>query len=924
MRTLYRRGVSALLSLLLLAQTAPLSLTASAAGTEPVDVSITQEHFPDPVFRQWLTQAENLNGAGSDGILTEAELSAIRTLDLSGLGLTSLEGIELFPALERLYCAGNQLTELDLRQNTALTALNCSWNQLSRLDLTGLAQLTSLNCENSRLSELILEGCEALETLLAQNNNLTYLDLSGAVSLKLVDLFDNQLASLDLTALTALEFVNLDQNRLTALDLSQNTNLTPAKGFTVQNNLLNTLTLPVRAGMQVSPEAYAQQDPQTGYDRTAWYTDAGYGSPVDGAVEAGGQTLYAKRLPNDYTIRFSGRGGSGGMDPQPAVWDTPLHLSANRFTRRGYTFAGWENAHGDGGVYSDGQKVTNLAGKVQGDTVTLFAQWTPVTYTLAFDGSGGSGSMPSQTLTYDQAAALPACTLAAPADQEFAGWALEAGGPVRYRDGASIRNLSDTQGETVTLYAVWRAPVENQYLERLESAFSRFQAEDYTARDWERLSTLHSGAAGEIAAAVDTGEMEDICAGAEAAMTDVPTLAQRAQAVLTAWRAAYPAVGQADANAVTAGNATQLRQEALDAAAGLTAELAGAVHPDLTAPADREQTAALALELAGGSLAGLDRLEEAAAWAVSLNGLAGQALAEVTSRQASVYEAVVQAAIPHAAQLAPSLTEALELRAALAVRKQLAAAQLQAEYQAYDPDLYSAAGSAALAEVLRDSLSSLESAESAGAVSARLDKALRELAAVPDRDQESGDSSLPFTDVAAADWCYDAVRYVHRRGIMNGYSDGAFAPQRQLSRAQLAQLLYNLEGRPQAESAAGQFADLIPGSWSESALSWAVESGVLSGYQDGLLRPDRSVSRQQLAAMLYRYAQHKGYDTDRRTDLGGFQDAAQSAEYAREALQWAVAMGIVQGTAENTLSPNGAATRAQTAAMLMRFCENPA
>ena len=197
----------------------------------------------------------------------------------------------------------------------------------------------------------------------------------------------------------------------------------------------------------------------------------------------------------------------------------------------------------------------------------------------------------------------------------------------------------------------------------------------------------------------------------------------------------------------------------------------------------------------------------------------------------------------------------------------------------------------------------------------------RELKSVPDLEQEAHPPVWPFTDVSDTDWCYDAVAYVHERGIMNGYSQDTFGPQNRLSRAQLAQILYNLEGRPQTDSVSGSYGDLTPGAWYEDAISWAVKSGVLSGYGDGNMRPNQAVSRQQLAAMLYRYAQHKGNDVSQSADLDGFQDRDQVAAYAQAPLQWAVAAGIVNGTSADTLSPNGSASRAQTAVMLMRFCD---
>ena len=135
--------------------------------------------------------------------------------------------------------------------------------------------------------------------------------------------------------------------------------------------------------------------------------------------------------------------------------------------------------------------------------------------------------------------------------------------------------------------------------------------------------------------------------------------------------------------------------------------------------------------------------------------------------------------------------------------------------------------------------------------------------------------------------------------------------------AHLAQLLYNLENRP--DTAHARYPDMEAGAWYETAISWATEVGILTGYDDGSVRPNASITRQQLAAMLYRYAQYKGHDVTQQADLSGYRDAAQIAPYALDAMQWANAAGILNGS-EDALLPGNTATRAQTAAMLTRFC----
>ena len=133
-------------------------------------------------------------------------------------------------------------------------------------------------------------------------------------------------------------------------------------------------------------------------------------------------------------------------------------------------------------------------------------------------------------------------------------------------------------------------------------------------------------------------------------------------------------------------------------------------------------------------------------------------------------------------------------------------------------------------------------------------------------------------------------------------------------------ILHRLEGTPAAE--ASTFADVEAGQWYADAVGWGSANGVVKGYSALEFAPLQNITREQLAAILYRYAQLKGYDTSKRADLSGYTDADKISAYALEAMQWAVAEGLLTGRTETTLVPGGEATRAEAAMILMRFCEN--
>lgn len=232
-----QKGISIFLSVLLLGQSIPAALAVSEDESQGEGVAITQEVFPDAGFRSWLKNPAHISGYGADGLLTEEELAEIRAINVAGQNLTSLQGIEVFSALESLDCQNNRLTELDVRQNRELKYLHCAFNRIRSLDVSGLGKLISLVCENNGMTALDLTGCTALEIIYCRSNNLPKVDFSSNTSLKFIETFDNRLTEVDLSMLSNLEFVHLDHNRLTHLDLSKNTNLSPiGSGFVARNN----------------------------------------------------------------------------------------------------------------------------------------------------------------------------------------------------------------------------------------------------------------------------------------------------------------------------------------------------------------------------------------------------------------------------------------------------------------------------------------------------------------------------------------------------------------------------------------------------------------------------------------------------------------------------------------------------------------
>lgn len=181
-------------------------------------------------------------------------------------------------------------------------------------------------------------------------------------------------------------------------------------------------------------------------------------------------------------------------------------------------------------------------------------------------------------------------------------------------------------------------------------------------------------------------------------------------------------------------------------------------------------------------------------------------------------------------------------------------------------------------------------------------------------------SKTTFNDVSANDWFASAVDYVTGKGMMNGTADNTFSPKANTTRGMVVTVLYRLENQP--STSAASFTDVASGAYYANAVAWANANGIVSGYGSGKFGPNDKVTREQLAAILYRYAQYKKYDVSGANSLDGYTDVQSVSSYAVPALQWANAAGVVTGKSGSKLDPKGNATRAEVAAMLMRFCEN--
>ena len=187
-------------------------------------------------------------------------------------------------------------------------------------------------------------------------------------------------------------------------------------------------------------------------------------------------------------------------------------------------------------------------------------------------------------------------------------------------------------------------------------------------------------------------------------------------------------------------------------------------------------------------------------------------------------------------------------------------------------------------------------------------------------DENPGTDVNPFTDISEKDWFYGDVMFVYENGLMLGTSKTLFSPHGTVMRGMMATILWRMEGSP-VPKGKNSFTDVEAGKWYADAITWTAENGIFAGYGKDKFGPDDPITREQLAAIFYRYADYKGYDLTVKGNPDTFKDADKITDYAKTAMQWTVGSGLVKGKSGNLLDPQGTATRAEIAAMLHRFIE---
>lgn len=405
--------------------------------------------------------------------------------------------------------------------------------------------------------------------------------------------------------------------------------------------------------MTVEAEVFYEQNPLTGYDNVEWYLDPSFTRPVspEDVLPANGQTLFARWVPNPYTVYYRPNGGQGSMEPQPAVYGTSFALTPNAFTRTGYTFASWH------------------------------------TYTIHFDAGSGEGTMEDITATYDKSVTLPNNAFTN-TESVFLGWAQSdsADQPEYFAD-QSVRNLTAENGGSVTFYPVWNplSAIKDSFQAALDTLKGSYSSADYYNEDWALIEKAYNTAktAIDTATAEQVESLQQTLNEAAQAMSAVPTRTARAEELAQHWTAQFAStLGKLNAP-VSMADRVDRQADVGDALRGSAAN-ALAAHSQLSDPASALAAANEARALLENQLTRLQAMERALGWMGQAEDWYGKPMSEATSGTVDELAALEQSlsALDADARFFcdPAAVSSISEKARLAREKQEALKELEAEY----------------------------------------------------------------------------------------------------------------------------------------------------------------------------------------------------------------------------------------------------
>lgn len=666
-----------------------------------------------------------------------------------------------------------------------------------------------------------------------------------------------------------------------------------------------TVTIPVAAGL--TPDSY---------DLYVYNEQYNGDKMTDLASELKSIPLTV-RAANTYTVTYApGTNGTGTASTATKLEGRPLTLADKLFTRTGYTQTGWATVDG-------GEKVYDLGAIYEENApITLYPVWTANQYTVTLDSNGGGAVTPSTvTVTYGED--CPAMPVLQWAGHIFDGWYDAQAGGKQYVDGNGNSTARYDKTENCTLYAQWQeapmctvtfapnggtltgaatsseqqnAPIAQPDDPTREghsflgwykdpACTQRWDFDDWVTGDM----TLYAGWCildYTITFDTDGGSAIGPITQNYGTTINAPAAPTKTGYTFTGWDKTIPATMPAGDMTITAQWSINQYTVSLDPNGGRVSP--DALSVTYLTPYGSLPTPVRSDYRFDGWYLGDEKIE-----------------AQTVMTQAANHTLTARWTFQPSAIVGPSRdTLTLETNGGSPIAPIHAARGTTLDLSALQPEKSG----------FRFTGWYLDKALTLPVTSLRLDG---------DQTVYAGWVSLelPFRDVRPEDWFYDDVRYVYESGLMNGTAEGLFSPDLFTSRAMLVTVLWRLSGSPVVNYYM-PFADVDQAAWYAEAVRWAASCGIVTGYDNGNFGPNDPITREQLAAILYRCAAYRQEDTSigADTNILSFTDAASVSEYAVPALQWACGAGILQG-ADGALLPTHPATRAQTAAILHRFCQ---
>lgn len=717
-----------------------------------------------------------------------------------------------------------------------------------------------------------------------------------------------------------------------------------------------------------------------GYTFDGWNTKADGGGTNYAAdatlmslnnLTAASPTLYAKWRANNYTVSFNANGGTGSMADQSFAYDAPENLTTNSFARGSDAFLGWStSATAETATYNDGQLVGNLSTIADGK-VTLYAVWRVNTYEVRFDANGGSGDMLPQTIGRSTATSLNANAFTR-SGYSFTGWNTNINGSgVRYANEQQVTNLPGDSVNSITLYAQWTESVRYNLNGTVRDSGGALQsgatvklmqgstivAQTMTGADGSYFfGNLKSGSYNVVAAkdgktvtkllviagnmiqdmtipaavsnnsvlivtnepsadniALTVGGLDDLASSESADITMIVT-------------AKVEDDGDGEQNAIKEKSGSQTVGIYLDMTVkmGSVTQASTSNVLEIVIPFNfNGKTDINVYRYHGVEAAALDKLidkpispVDSTFYLDSANGLI-YVYASKFSTYAVAYTGVSSGGSiggggtpTHAVKIDTAGIMGGSVKAdkstAVSGEKVTITVTPDKDHKFSGLSIVDASGKQITFADNGDGTYTF--AMPASAVTVRLFFGA----------MTNGD--FPFVDVPETHWARKAVAWANDKGLFSGTSGTTFGPGISTTRGMVVTVLWRMEKEPSVMQHTA-FADVSTDAYYGKAVDWANKDGVVMGYGNGLFGPSNTITREQMAAILYRYAQLKGYDLSKRIELDSFTDGGKTAGYAKTAMEWAVANNLISGKENNILDPNGNATRAEVATILMRFTE---